>query len=212
MTQKSFLIKVLVFIIWASSLSVAFGADLGPNYTKVDSNVRLRPWYNASRIGYFKKGEQVIVKRILGQWCHVEYKNYQNAYIYCPLLNKVELQEHSDEHTFYKGNNYSLVWRKNIGTAYIDLKGNIVHYAYNTSEGPDDFKEGLTRYVENGKVGFINEELKVVILAQFDWASQFENGTARVCNECKKVPYGENYRIEGGTWGTIDKDGVVRWE
>lgn len=88
MTRKIFLSSAFILIFSISSFPTAFAAELGNNFAKVDSNIRLKPAYDAMRIGYFKKGETVIVKRLIGRWCHVEYKTYRNAYVYCPLLEK----------------------------------------------------------------------------------------------------------------------------
>jgi hypothetical protein len=115
------------------------------------------------------------------------------------------------EHVFYEGEKYKIVVLQDMQIAYVNLKGNVIHYAYRFDNGPDYFVEGLSRYVENGKVGFINQNLDVVIPAQFDWTSYFENGIAKICNGCKEIPDGEHFRMEGGLWGTIDKNGSVTW-
>ncbi len=75
----------------------------------------------------------------------------------------------------------------------------------------DYFKEGLARCIDNEKVGFINEDLEIAIPAQFDWASYFENGEAKVCNGCESVSDGEHSQMENGTWGNLDKNGAVTW-
>lgn len=115
-------------------------------------------------------------------------------------------------HTFYSGDEYKIVVLADIQMAYVDLEGEVIHYAYPFDNGPDYFKEGLARYIDNEKVGFINEDLDVVIPAQFDWASYFENGESKVCNGCESVSDGDHSQMEGGSWGVLDKDGVVVWE
>lgn len=210
MTRKFSLIAICILVFSVLSFSVVFGAELGNNSAKMDSNIRLKPAYNAPRIGYFKKGHTVVVKQILGRWCKVEYRNYKNAYVYCPLLTQSELTKHY-EHVFYQGHNYKIVFIRNKGIVYVDMEGNIIHQAYNFDNGPDYFTEGLARYVENGKVGFINEKLEIVIPAQFDFASYFEEGIAKICNGCRKVYHGEHSQMEGGLWGILDKNGGVTW-
>lgn len=83
---------------------------------------------------------------------------------------------------------------------------------YFFDNGPDYFVEGVARFVENGKIGFYNEQNEKVIPAQFDWASPFENGVAEVCNECKAVREDEHERMQGGKWGTVNMKGEVLWK
>ena len=77
--------------------------------------------------------------------------------------------------------------------------------------GADYFVEGLARTIRDGKVGFVNEALEVVIPRQWDFAFPFENGLARVCSGCAVVrdPGDEHGSVEGGKWGWIDREGRV---
>jgi hypothetical protein len=96
--------------------------------------------------------------------------------------------------------------------AYIDWDGNVIRRAYPFDNGPDYFKEGLARYLKDEKIGFMNEDLEVVIPAQFDGAHFFEDGFARVCSGCKKVQNGEYFSLKGGCWGRVDKEGKIIWD
>ena len=75
--------------------------------------------------------------------------------------------------------------------------------------GPDGLSEGLSRFVEKGKVGFVNRQGKKVIPAQFDFVSQFSLGTATYCMGCyfdfKKNS--EHPPLKGGIYGIIDRRG-----
>ncbi len=73
--------------------------------------------------------------------------------------------------------------------------------------GPDYFSEKFARFVENNKMGFVDESCRKRIPANFDFVKPFENGTAIVCNGCNKEFMGEHYRIIGGKYGVIDKNG-----
>ena len=76
--------------------------------------------------------------------------------------------------------------------------------------GPDYFLEGAARFVSsNGKTGYINQDLKVVLAPIHDFASPFDEGKAYFCNGCKSVSDGEKQKIVGGLWGTMDKKGKV---
>ena len=93
---------------------------------------------------------------------------------------------------------------------YINEKAEVLLTPYLFENGPDDFMEGLARYVENGKVGFVNQCLRPVVPAEFDWAGPFSNGIAVVCRDCSHVfedEYREHSAIKGGTWGVINSRG-----
>lgn len=74
--------------------------------------------------------------------------------------------------------------------------------------GPDYFKSGVARFVSsNGKTGYINEALQVVIKPVHDFASPFDEGFAYFCDGCKSESDGEHQKIVGGLWGTMAKNG-----
>jgi hypothetical protein len=76
--------------------------------------------------------------------------------------------------------------------------------------GPDYFVEGLARTVQDGKVGFIDENLRVVIAPAWDFAFPFENGAAVVCDGCTLRRVGDEHEeVVGGRWGRIDARGRV---
>lgn len=95
------------------------------------------------------------------------------------------------------------------GWAYIDLEGQVLLRPFVFDNGPDPFSEGLARYVEQGKIGFFNEQGQVAIPARFRFAEPFVNGLAAFCEGCKKRYYGEHWSMEGGRWGCIDHQGQV---
>lgn len=77
-------------------------------------------------------------------------------------------------------------------------------------DGPDYFVEGFARTLQGGKIGFVDEQLRVVIPPQWDFAFPFENGTAVVCDGCTRRPAGdEHVEVVGGRWGVIDTRGAV---
>ena len=57
-------------------------------YAAVNLNVRSTPRMGENRIDYWKKGDQVIVKKKLKFWCDVKYKNRAHAYSACKYLTK----------------------------------------------------------------------------------------------------------------------------
>lgn len=75
--------------------------------------------------------------------------------------------------------------------------------------GPDYFQEGLARTSWNGKMGFFNKQLDIVISPAYDFAFPFINGISMVCNGCTLEPDGEHRAVLGGHWGFINKAGNV---
>lgn len=98
------------------------------------------------------------------------------------------------------------------GWVAINRKKEILYKPFVYDNGPDYVHEGLLRFVENGKMGFVNEAGKKVIKAQFDFVFPFEDGWARFCNDCKMVKDGEHSTIDEktGSWGKVNKKGKIR--
>jgi hypothetical protein len=101
------------------------------------------------------------------------------------------------------------------GLAVVFIRGEF-HYvnragrtapALRFDNGADYFVEGLARTVRNGKIGFIDKRLAEIVAARWDFAFPFERGVAVVCNGCRPVRESGRDRIEGGTWGYIDRKG-----
>jgi len=100
------------------------------------------------------------------------------------------------------------------GWVAINRKKQILYKPFIFDNGPDYVKEGMLRFVENGKMGFVNEAGKKVIQAQFDFVYPFENGRARFCNGCKTIKDGEHSRLDekSGKWGEVTKKGKVSYD
>ncbi|APZ05941.1 hypothetical protein BWI95_13240 [Kosakonia cowanii JCM 10956 = DSM 18146] len=79
----------------------------------------------------------------------------------------------------------------------------VVHF----DNGPDWFVEGLVRARQNGKVGYWDDSFRNHIAPQFDYAWQFQEGKALVCNGCKPQREGEHMALGGGEWFYINKNG-----
>lgn len=77
--------------------------------------------------------------------------------------------------------------------------------------GPDFFKEGLTRFIDaRGTFGFMDKKLQIKIPSQYTFSFPFENGYAKVCMNCKEEKIdNEHFIMVGGEWSIIDKSGKV---
>ena len=91
---------------------------------------------------------------------------------------------------------------------YINTSGKqITTLSYNGQA--DEFSDGLARTKVDGKIGFFNKNLEVILKPQYDFAFPFHNGTAEICMGCQEKTEGDNSMLDGGTWKKIDRDGLV---
>ncbi len=101
------------------------------------------------------------------------------------------------------------VWSQDGKWYRINQRGEVVLQAYVVDNGPDDYIEGLARFIEEGRIGFSNPQGKKIIPALFDHAEPFFKGVAVVSVGCKIVPIkgSEYHECRGGKWSVIDKKG-----
>jgi WG containing repeat len=100
------------------------------------------------------------------------------------------------------------VWIKGFnGFYYVGQDGHMVP-VITYDNAPDDFVEERARTQVDGKIGYIDRKLQVVIPPRYDWGFPFEHGRAVVCIGCEQKPVGREYWfVEGGMWGAIDRNG-----
>lgn len=75
--------------------------------------------------------------------------------------------------------------------------------------GPDKFSDGLARTKVNGKIGFFNRNLEMVLEPVYDFAFPFHKGVAEICVGCKEKQEGESSMLDGGEWKKIDRSGLI---
>jgi len=73
----------------------------------------------------------------------------------------------------------------------------------------DEFSDGLARTKVNGKIGFFNSNLDIVLKPIYDFAFPFHNGIAEICMGCKEKKDEESSMLDGGKWKKINRDGLV---
>ena len=73
----------------------------------------------------------------------------------------------------------------------------------------DEFSDGLARTKVNGKIGFFNKNLEMVLKPQYDFAFPFYKGKAEICIGCKEKDITDTSILNGGTWKKINRDGLV---
>ena len=92
------------------------------------------------------------------------------------------------------------------GVFYFQENGKIMRTLM-YDNGPDYFEEGLVRSLKDGKVGFMDKNLDLIIERKFDFAFPFKNGKAEVCVGCTRNTDGEYSYYEDGVWYYIDTKG-----
>jgi len=90
----------------------------------------------------------------------------------------------------------------------IDKNQNVLFDVVMFDNGPEPFKENLTRVLRNGKMGYANKFGQIVIPCEYDYAKWFENGKAQVTYNAKEyLDLDEHKRVESDEWFIIDKEG-----
>ena len=90
----------------------------------------------------------------------------------------------------------------------IDRNQNILFDLVLFDNGPEPFKEGVTRVLRNGKMGYANKFGRLVIPCEYDFTTQFEKGKAKVTyNANEYLDLDGNKRFESDEWFIIDKKG-----
>ena len=99
------------------------------------------------------------------------------------------------------------------GWMYVNRRGKVVITGVPIFDnGPDQFHEGLVRFVKNQKYGFADRNGKIVIPPRYDGAMPFERGRAKVCLGCvdKCAEHEcEHHFFSGGKWLSVNKNGVA---
>lgn len=104
---------------------------------------------------------------------------------------------------------FGVVLNKNGQFVGIDQRDKFLFEVFKYDNGPDYFSEGLVRIVKNGKIGYADEQGKIVIEPQYDCAWPFANGKASVSKNCKTEKDGEHEVWMSENWIKIDKNGNV---
>lgn len=89
------------------------------------------------------------------------------------------------------------------GWLYIDRDKRPILRPFIFDNGPDYYEEGLARFVENGKMGFHNEALHVVVPAQYDFVFPFKDGVARAGTNCTQNREAEHSYMICQQWETL---------
>lgn len=91
---------------------------------------------------------------------------------------------------------------------YVRKDGKIIQ-TLTYENGADPFADGLARTKVNGKIGFFNSNLDMVLKPIYDFAFPFYKGKAEICMGCKEKIEAGVPILTGGKWKKIDRNGLV---
>jgi len=92
---------------------------------------------------------------------------------------------------------------------YVNSSGKAMPVMLDEEGRVDSFKEGFARTRINGKIGFFDKNLDIVLEPIYDYAFPFYNGVAEICIGCKEFSSNGNSLLDGGVWKRIDRRGLI---
>jgi hypothetical protein len=95
------------------------------------------------------------------------------------------------------------------GWVGINRKDSVILKPFIFDNFPDEKRQGLFRFEEDGKMGFANDNGKKVIPARYDFVMPFKNGYAAFNIGGQSVRSDDHSVWEGGLWGLLDRKGNV---
>jgi len=108
-----------------------------------------------------------------------------------------------------KFQNYAIVSKKGRGIIAIDRNENELYKVFIIDNGPDYTSEGLFRIIIDNKIGYADSiSGKISIEPKFKCAWPFQNGIAKVSDNCEEKPSGEYKIWESNNWYFIDRFGI----
>jgi hypothetical protein len=105
---------------------------------------------------------------------------------------------------------YAIVLKDNSKFLAIDRDEKVLYEVFNYDNGPDYISEGMFRIKKGEKIGFADAKTgKIVIEPIYMCAFPFEEGIAKVTENCKMIQEGEYTSCESEEWVFIDKTGKI---
>ena len=85
--------------------------QIGDHITTQDLNIRSQAKLGNNLIDHIKKGHSMKVKKMVGQWCEIEFKKYRHTYVACRFLKAVNEspQQISESNTLSNHNQFQLL-------------------------------------------------------------------------------------------------------
>jgi len=106
--------------------------------------------------------------------------------------------------------------KNNLALKYINFKwyyvrqdGKAMSVILDENGKPDSFKEGLARTKIDGKIGFFDKTLDMILPPFYDYAFPFHYGISEICVGCKETQTDGESILDGGEWKRIDRTGLL---
>ena len=106
--------------------------------------------------------------------------------------------------------------KNNLALKYINFKwyylrqdGKAMSVILDENGKPDSFKEGLARTKIDGKIGFFDKNLDMILPPFYDYAFPFHHGISEICVGCKEDVEDGQSILDGGEWKRIDRTGLL---
>jgi hypothetical protein len=107
------------------------------------------------------------------------------------------------------GDRELLLRRMDTHWYYIRPDGKAMLVIKDEEGDPDTFHEGLARTRIDGKIGFFDKNLDLILPAVYDFAFPFHQGVAEICVGCREVTEGGYTLLSGGKWKRINRQGLL---
>ncbi len=99
------------------------------------------------------------------------------------------------------------------GFATFNQQGQFLHHPFIFDNGPDYWREGRRRVVENGKMGLVNRQGQWIIpVSMYRFLEPAENGLIWACRDCSFYnPHHEEHggEFNGSDWDLLSVDGQL---
>ncbi|SFV64062.1 hypothetical protein MNB_SV-12-1044 [hydrothermal vent metagenome] len=92
---------------------------------------------------------------------------------------------------------------------YVREDGKAIPVMRDDNGEADKFREGLARIKINGKIGFFNKTLDIVLKPIYNFAFPFHNGVAEICIGCQELNEDGHSMLNGGSWKRINRAGLI---
>lgn len=149
--MKKFLSALLFSSLLIPQTFAASNYENGYYTAKVTVNIRAQAGMQGKAIGNLPANEEIYVRDQKGQWCDVEYRTYEHAYILCSLLEETDYDDEYYDDNYYDSYDYEDDYNDNYGYETLPkpvlAKPKPCDAAISICSG--DFKVGITADLQN---------------------------------------------------------------
>lgn len=184
------MIKIIASKIFCFLILFGFTTQFNPySAQKFPENIYYFSDEDSTKVGVKSESGKIIIPLRVSAFWGYDFKNpVQEEYLEFYGTDKIKNRKKDSP-------------LSEAGEVY-DRKGNFLYYPQSYDNGLDYFKEGFRRFVEGDKMGFVNKSGQKVIAAEWDFATPFSYGYAKVYTgnwEKKYAKGGEHWYVVAGS-------------